>query len=90
MGGEREREIANEGVDDLKLLMGRPQPMATKLHDDDPKRRMMTESVQTSFYVGDKNNYENEKQEVKDQIMYTDRRNEIWLGANPLPMAVHQ
>ena len=34
--------IANEGVDDLKLLMGRPQP--TKLHDDDSKRRMITES----------------------------------------------
>ena len=22
--------------------------------------------------------------------MFTDRRNEIWLGANPLPMTVHQ
>ena len=40
VGGER--EIANEGVDDLKLLMGRPQP--TKLHDDDSKRIMINES----------------------------------------------
>ena len=35
-------DIVNESVDDLKLLMGRPQP--SKLHDDDPKKRMMTES----------------------------------------------
>lgn len=84
--------IVNEGVDVLKLLMKRPQP--TQLDDDNPKSRMMTESRKTSFMVVDKrlkNNYENEEQDVKDQIlMYTDRRNEIWLGANPLPMAVHQ
>ena len=87
----RGQAIVNEGVDVLKLLIERPQP--TLLDDNNPKRRMMTESRKTSFMVVDKrlkNNYEKEMQEVKDQIMYTDRRNEIWLGANPLPMAVHQ
>ncbi len=87
-GGE---VIVDKGVDVLKILMARSQP--TKLNDDDPKRRMMTESGKTSFLVADKRlekNYENESLDVKDQIMYTDRRNEIWLGANPLPMAVHQ
>ena len=87
----REQAIVNEGVDVLKLLIERPQP--TLLDDNNPKRRMMTESRKTSFMVVDKrlkNNYEKEEEEVKDQIMYTDRRNEIWLGANPLPMAVHQ
>jgi hypothetical protein len=72
------------GVDVLKLLMTRPQP--THFDYDNLKKRMMSESTKTNFYVVDKRlekNYENETQEVKDQIMFTDRRNEIW-------QAVHQ
>ena len=70
----RGQAIVNEGVDVLKLLIERPQP--TLLDDNNPKRRMMTESRKTSFMVVDKrlkNNYEKEGEEVKDQIMYTDR-----------------
>jgi len=53
----------------------------------------MTETKSHHYYVVDerlRENYSKEKSEVLEKIIFTNRRENIWYGCNPLPNTVHQ
>ena len=53
----------------------------------------MTETKSHHYYVVDerlKDTFDNEDSEVLEKIIFTNRRENIWYGCNPLPSTVHQ